>query len=326
MRAARMIEQGRVEVTEEPRPVPADGQALVRAHRASICGSDLHIVFDGHYGGSYPAPPGFPGHEGVGRVEESRAEGLEPGDWVLAVPHPPGARCYAEFYNVDATSLIGLPAGWDPDRWLLAQQRGTVVFAFRRHWPTATFQAEGKTAAICGAGSAGLFFLQLPRLAGFEKVLVSDTSELRLEIARRLGADVCVRVPAESFVEAVLALTDGEGADLTIEAVGLDETRIECLEAVRRNGRVGYFGFPEHPQGPSVWSYNAAWRKTPTIETVTGTQGETGLRSFREAVELIASGRVSVEPFLEPVYPLEEIQEALEAAYGQRGGKIAVEM
>lgn len=324
MRAARMIGVGRMEVTDEPPPVPGDDQALVRGHRASICGSDLHIVFDGYFRDAFPAPPGFPGHEGVGQVEESRDAQLEPGDWVLAVPNPPGARCYAELYAVDAASLIKLPAGGDPNRLLMAQQLGTVVHAFRRHWPTGTLSAEGKTAAICGAGSAGLFFAQLARLVGFEQVLISDKSPLRLEIAEHLGVDVLVRVPDQSFVEAVLEHTAGEGADLVVEAVGLDETRIECLEAVRRNGRVGYFGFPEHPEGPSVWSYNAAWRNTPTIEVVTGTQAEPGLRSFREAVELIDSGQVNVEAFLEPVYPLEEIQSALEAAYEQRGGKIAV--
>jgi L-iditol 2-dehydrogenase len=78
-----------MESGEAPVPSPGEGGALIRAHRASICGSDIHVVFDGYYSGEYPAAPGFSGHEGVGVVEASRASGLSEGDWVLAVPNPP---------------------------------------------------------------------------------------------------------------------------------------------------------------------------------------------------------------------------------------------
>lgn len=325
MRAARLVGPGKLEVTEEPVPSPGEGEVLVASKRASICGSDLHIVFDGFYRAEYPGPPGFPGHEGVGVVEESTVDELAPGTWVLAVPNPPAARCYAERQVVPHTSLLALPDGGDPDRLLLAQQLGTTVFAFRRHWPEGR-SAEGATAGICGVGSAGLFFVQLARRAGFSRVVVADRSPLRLALAERFGADVCVEAPGGSFVEAVLEDTGGVGADLVIEAVGFDATRIQCLKAVRKNGRVGYFGFPERPDGETTWSYGDAWRKTPSIEITNGTQLEPGLVSFREAIRLIHEGEIDVDPFLEPVYPLEEIQLAFEAAYEQRGGKIAVEL
>lgn len=328
MLAGQIVEPNRMEVVEVPDPEPGEGQVLVEGTRASICGSDIHILFDGLVR-AYPHAPGAPGHEAVGRVLDSRAPGFAPGDWVLAVPNPPVARCYAQRFVVEGTSLIKVPGGADPNRVLMAQQLGTTVYAFRRHWP-APLDARGRTAAICGAGSAGLFFVQLARLAGFEKVVVSDLSPLRLQIAKELGASVTVEVPGRSFVEAVLDETGGEGADLVIEAVGFDATRIECLDAVRREGRVGYFGFPEAPQrrngGPEVWSYAKAWAKIPSIEIVTGTQREPGLRSFHEAVDHIVSGRVNVEPFLEPLYPLDRVQEAFEAARDRLGGKIAVDL
>jgi L-iditol 2-dehydrogenase len=325
MRAARLIGPGKLVVRDEPMPRPEQDEVLVRSKRASICGSDLHIVFDGFYRGTYPGPPGFPGHEGVGQVEDDPRADLAPGTWVLAVPNPPVARCYAEVQAVPRASLLRLPDDGNPDRLLLAQQLGTVVFAFRRHWP-AGLSAEGRSAAICGAGSAGLFFVQLCRRAGFAKIIVADRSAHRLAIAKGFGADLLVLAPAEDFVAAVLEATNGAGADLVIEAAGYDATRIQCLEAVRRDGRVGYFGFPEQPSGHAPWSYSAAWQKTPSIEITNGTQLEPGLRSFKEAIALIHSGEIDVEPFLEDVYPLEEIQAAFEAAYEQRGSKIAVEI
>ena len=326
MRAARLVGPGKLEVSEEPIPSPAPGEALVRARRASICGSDLHIVFDGFYRGDFPGAPGFPGHEGVGVVEEAPGGELAPGTVVLAVPNPPAARCYADYHCVPAASLLPLPDGGDPDRLLLAQQLGTVVYAFRRHWPAERLDATGRTAAICGVGSAGLFFVQLARRAGFSQIVVADLAPGRLELAKRFGADVLVKAPEASFVEAVLDHTGGDGADLVVEAAGFDATRIACLEAVRKNGRVGYFGFPEHPTGGRPWSYQEAWRKTPSIEIVNGTQLEPGLTAFREAISLIHEGQVDVDPFLEPVYPLEEIQQAFDAAYDHAGGKIAVAM
>jgi L-iditol 2-dehydrogenase len=326
--AGQILKPNRMEIVEVPAPTPGDGQVLVKGSRVSVCGSDVHILFDGLVR-QYPHFPGSPGHEAIGQVTDSRSEAFAEGDWVLAVPNPPAARCYAEQFVIEGTSLIKVPEGADPNRILMGQQLGTTVYAFRRHWPP-SLDATGKTVAICGAGSAGLFFVQLARLAGFEKVIIADLSALRLKIAEGFGADVVVHVPGQSFVEAVLDETGGAGADLVIEAVGFDATRIECLEAVKRGGRVGYFGFPEAPQrrngGPEIWSYSKAWAKIPTIEVVTGTQLEPGLRSFHEAVDHIASGRIDVDPFLEPLYPLADVQEALEAARDQLGGKIAVEL
>jgi L-iditol 2-dehydrogenase len=155
-------------------------------------------------------------------------------------------------------------------------------------------------------------------------VVIADKAPPRLRIAKELGADVVVDVTEGSFVEAVLDVTGGVGADLVIEAVGYDETRIQCLRAVRPRGRVGYFGVPEKPAVPSTWDYNEAWAKQPSIEHSHGTQIEPGLTAFREAIDLIHTGAVEVSPFLEPVYPLEQVQEAFEAAREQQAGKIAV--
>jgi L-iditol 2-dehydrogenase len=322
VRAARVVGEGRLEAVEVPVSSPGEGEVLVRLERVSVCGSDLHIVYDGFHRQGYPGPPGFPGHEGVGRVADSRSPQLRPGDWVLSVPAGQYARCFAEFQVVGERYLVPLPDGGDPASLLMAQQLGTVVNAFRRFWPPGT-QAEGKTAGILGAGSAGLFFLQLAKLAGFSQAVVADLSPLRLKLAESLGADWVVRAPEESFAEVVHDLTGGEGADLVVEAVGFDATRIQALEAVRRAGRVGYFGFPEHPEGPSSWSFNLAWRKIPTIDVVTGTQAEPGLRSFREALSLIHSGQVPVEHLLEPCLPLEEVQHGFELAREQRAGKVS---
>lgn len=323
MLAGQLVEPGRFEIVEVDAPVPAEGQVLLESYRSSICGSDLHLVYEGMYRGEHPAPPGFPGHEGVGRVLESRADEFTPGDWVLIAPPPPSARCFAERQVVPARSLVRLPEGSDPDLQVLGQQLGTVVFAMKRFWP-AGLGREAGTVAIFGAGSAGLFFTQLTRLAGFEKIIVSDLTESRLALAAQFGATTTVLAPGQSLVEAVLDETAGAGADLVIEAIGLDRTRIDSLDAVRGQGRVGYFGFPEGNSTESPWSFSRAWGKRVSLEVSTGAQGEPGLASFRTAVELIASGDVDARPLAADVYPLADLQEAFEAARERKGPKISV--
>lgn len=326
MLAGQLVAPGRFEVVETDAPVPAEGQVLLESYRSSICGSDLHLVYkDGMYRGEHPAPPGFPGHEGIGTVLESRADDFKPGDWVLVAPPPPVARCFAERQAVAASSLVRLPDGSDPGHQVLGQQLGCVVFAMRRFWPAGHGGAAGSV-AIFGAGSAGLLFVQLARLAGFEKIIVSDLTESRLALAARFGATTTILAPGQSLSEAVLDETSGAGADLVIEAVGLDSTRVESLAAVRDEGRVGYFGFPESHSSESTWSFSRAWAKRVSLEVCTGAQREPGLTSFREAVALIGSGAVDVAPLAADVYPLASIQDAFEAARERKGPKISIQL
>ena len=325
MLAGQLVEPGRFEVVEVDPPVPAEGQVLLESQLTSICGSDLHLVYRGMYRGEYPAPPGWPGHEGVGTVLESRADDFKPGDQVLAAPQPRFGRCFAQQQVVPAGSLVHLPDGSDPGLQVLGQQLGTVVFAMRRFWPAGRDREPGGSVAIFGTGAAGLLFVQLARMAGFAKIIVSDLTESRLALAARFGATTTVHAPRQPLAEAVLDETSGAGADLVIEAVGLDSTRIECLDAVRAEGRVGYFGFPETLSTESTWSFSRAWAKRVSIEVVTGAQGEPGLASFHEAVKLIASGVVDTAPLAADVYPLASLQDAFEAARERRGPKISVE-
>jgi L-iditol 2-dehydrogenase len=150
MRAAQLVAPGRLDVGEFPVPEPAPGQVLVRTIRASICGSDTHVVFDGFEPDELPGRPGYPGHEGVGEVVASLSAELRPGDLVLTVPVPAESGCFAEYQAIDERSVIKLPADGDPVRLLMAQQLGTTILAMRRFW-----SGRGAAAAtLIGAGSA----------------------------------------------------------------------------------------------------------------------------------------------------------------------------
>ena len=321
MRAARLVAPGRFEVVEAPDPSPTPEQVVVRMHRASICGSDLHVVYDGFCQHDFPAPAGYPGHEGVGMVLQAGDEvvDVQAGDWVLTAPRPHDAGCFAGLQAVDASSVVLLPEGADLDRVLMAQQLGTVLFAARRF-------LEGvprTTAAVIGAGSVGTFFVQVLRRAGFHTIVISDLEAHRLEVAAELGAAITVQAPRESLAQVVHDVTEGAGADLVIEAAGYDRTRAEAIAAAAPGARVGLFGFPESP-GEAPFPFDLAFRKSLTIQTSVGSQQEPDLRSFREAVSGIAAGDYEVGYLLAPAFPVERIQEAMEAARARRGLKVSI--
>ncbi|RLZ02713.1 zinc-binding alcohol dehydrogenase [Kocuria tytonicola] len=324
MRATHVPATGTVLVKEWPDPHPTrDGEFVVRLVAASVCGSDLHSVLHGTMHPTAPERAGYPGHEGVGVVTESRSETFPVGTAVLCVPPGELGGTFAEFMLLDDLHAVALPEHVDPDdltemrRYMMAQQMGTCLYAMNLYWPTEIPARRAGTCVIMGAGSAGLFFLQDALLRGFEQVIVSDKEESRLQIARELGAHT-VRVPQENLPDVVSELTGGEGADLVIEAVGSDALRAEAVEIVANRGIVGWFGLYESFDPAPVPVYEV-FRKSVRLQGSVAAQSEPGLVSFHEAVRRIRDGEVSVDYCLGSVHTLEETEDVLRLA--ERGGE-----
>jgi L-iditol 2-dehydrogenase len=304
-----------------PMPSLADGEILVRTAYASVCGSDLHVVF----GGAPPRPgePGFPGHESVGEVVESRCPGFEPGDRVLTVPFAVDGRCLAEFQAIPGAACVRLPDTVPLSHLLMAQQLGTVVFALRAH----PLDVVGKEVAVIGQGSAGAFFTFLLKRAGAARVLVSDKSPARLAYSRKLGADLTVEIGEdagnEDFPSAVLEATGGRGADVVVEAVGSRETFPLSLELAAPGATLVWFGLPEGSDD-YPFSFPRFFRKALTAYSNFGAQGEPGLESFRYAVRLITDGALDVTPLLTHLLPIEHVGEAFRIARDRTGNALKV--
>ncbi|MGE3287411.1 MAG: zinc-binding dehydrogenase [Pseudonocardia sp.] len=309
-RAGLLVARGRMVAVEAPVEPLRDGDLLVRSRFASICGSDLHIVNHGVETEPQLWAPGYPGHEGVGEVVESRAGGFAPGDRVLVVPPVPQARCFAEWQRVRASSAVLLEGACPPlAEVLMAQQLGTVVFAARRH-PT---DVEGRTVVVIGQGSAGMFWAWWLKRAGAERVIVADRSPSRLAASARFGADVRVDARLDDLAEAVMDHTDGEGADLVVEAVGRKETLLQSISCCRTGGRLFWFGLPD-TNDPVPIDFRGFFRAKLTAFSTYGAQTEPGLASFRIALEHIRRGDIDVRPLLSHVLPVEEIETAFRLA------------
>lgn len=311
MRAAYMPTPRVLEVGEFPHPsLSRSGEVVVEMHYASVCGSDLHIIYDGMHLADSIGKAGYPGHEGVGVVVESRSARFPLGGRVLTVPPGHAGRCFAEYQLLDERYLVPLPDEGDLPRLLMAQQLGTTVFALKKFR-----QPGGRTAAVIGAGSAGLFFLQLLLARGYERVLLSEPNAQRLAVATQLGA-VPVHVPSDSLVDVVAAATGDEGVDLVIETAGLDACRALAVDVVRKGGAVGCFGYPER-QGLAPFPVYPAFRKTASVLFASGAQAEAELSSFHEAVQLILRGDIDVEFCLRHTVRLDAALAGVELARAQ---------
>jgi len=317
MRASLLRAPGAIECVEAPEPEPAAGQVLVKMVCASLCGSDLHHVFLPLRGDSFPCRHGYPGHEGIGEVVESRADGFAPGQAVLTVPDIGHAGCFADYQVLGPAFLLPVDRAISDrgarEQLVLAQPLGTVIFALRKFM---TGEVP-ETAVVLGQGSIGLFFTWMLRQRGVGRVIATEPLAHRRNLSKRYGAEVVLDPNADNVLDAVRDLTAGQGAGggaaLVIEAAGHDETRRQAVEMVARDGRVGLFGLPVKAD-MAAFPFNAFFRKRAEMMSHYGAQHEPDHASFREALDLVTSGQIDATPLISHRLPLDRIDKTFQIA------------
>jgi L-iditol 2-dehydrogenase len=314
MRAARLVEPGKIVCEDSSVLEPGPGQVLVKNNMAAICGSDLHQIFFGSINpAAFPMEPGWPGHEGVGEVIESRHDGLKAGDRVLTIPGAGFQRCFADYQTLPGHWCLLLPEYDGPvEDLLMAQQFGTTIYALRR----GNMDFTGKTVAVLGQGSAGMFFSWQAKHLGAANVIVSDLSPARLAQSSVFGADIAVTGDPEgkAIKEAVMDSSNGRGADIVIEAVGRQETILQAVDIAGPRGDVVFFGLPDTNQNVP-FSYSRFFGKQLQMYAVVGAQAEEDLSSFHKALDWISRRQIDVTEMVSHRLSLESIGKAMTLAH-----------
>ncbi len=330
MLAAVFHAPGDVRFEEIAIPTPADGEVLVRIRRALTCGTDLKTYRRGHPTIMQRVPTPF-GHEFAGDIV-SVGSGVDarwrPGMRVVAANSAPCNRCaycrlgrqslcenlsflwgaYAEYIVVPADiveqNLYEIPEGLSYEAAALTEPLACAV-----HGVAETPIAMGDTIAVNGAGPLGLMFVRLASLRG-ARVIVSDLSPTRLDVARTLGAAETVLVSdGEDQVAAVRSLTPGgRGVDAAIEAVGLPEVWEKTVQMVRPGGMVNLFG---GAKGGSTFSVSTTLLHYGEL-TIKGVFHHTPYY-VETALGLLSRGVVPADAFVSGERPLIEVIDALEA-------------
>ncbi|MFI5399830.1 MAG: zinc-binding dehydrogenase [SAR324 cluster bacterium] len=310
MRAARYVEPGRIVCEQAPLPALNDGEVLVRTLLSAICGSDLHVVYDDISELPPPCPHGYPGHEGLGEVVQSKSLLFKPGQKVLTCPAGAYMRCFADYVALPGTQCYELPPYDGPlEHLLMAQQFGTTIFALRQM----PVDVVGRTVMVMGQGSAGNFFAYSLKRAGAKLVIVSDKSEARLAASRVFGADVALKADPAAVKEAVMEHTNGKGVDYLVEAVGRADAFLQAVDLVGENGHMLWFGLPDTRQ-PIPFNFHDFFRKKLRVYTTYGAQLEPDGASFRLALDWIARKEIDVTRLVTHRIAIEQIDKALRVA------------
>ena len=301
-------------------PYMEEGKVLVKTNISSICGSDLHIVYMGWNVTEFPLPHGYPGHEGIGIVIDGGDNDFHQGEIVLTAPNIWQSKCFAEYQLINPQFLLKLPTDIPQAHLLMAQQLGTVVFGCNKLPPLI-----GKTVAIIGQGSVGLFHDFMLRKLGAHRIIAIEPIAERRMAGINMGVDEMIDVTGQQGTAAVLDLTNGKGADVVIEAVGSVDTLNQTIQIVKQFGRIAAFGLP--PTMDMVpFNWDSFFRKCATMHSVFGAQDVPGLPDFQLAVDYIANSEIDMSPFVTHQYPIWQIQEAFDLADGKADGALKVSL
>ncbi len=284
---------------------------LVQPDSVSMCGSDMPFFAGGKRYKSYPLPVGAPIHECVGRVVESTSELFQPGDRVAAIPE--GDQGLAEFFVAQAAKATKLPADLDDKGTsCLIQPLSTVINALDR-----LGNVEGKSVAVVGLGSIGLFFCWLLKLRGAARIVGIDPLEWRCQVAARMGAtEILPTRSIEVLHDARQHPGKWDPPDICIEAVGHQmDTINDCLGLIKQEGTVLAFGVPDHPV--YTLEYETFFRRNAhLVACVTPNWSKYLVR----AREVFLAGRNELEPLVTHRFPIRDATKAFTLYEQHEGG------
>ena len=310
MRAAQLIAPRQWNLLETDKPAPGPRQMLVRMERVAICGSD-QPPFSGVHD-SYPLPIGRSGHEGLGIVEDCPSGHFPVGQRVLLWGFDRGL--FQEYVLVnDLKGCLPLPAGGDPSVLLMSQLLGTVIHVFYK-----LGNVINQDVVVMGQGPVGQLFNATLRNLGARRIIAVDPLAKRLAVSKAMGATHTVDPTATDLEAAIVDITQGELADILVEAVGHNDTFNLCPPLIRRNGTLIYFGVPnkENQEGLMNLRFLDMFRKELRIVTTVGPNPH---MDYTIAFDWIAQGRLDVRPILTHLLPFEKIQQGFEMAFERPG-------
>jgi L-iditol 2-dehydrogenase len=304
-----------IRIEDLPTPKIKDDEVLVRVKAVSICGSDLHA-----YMGTSKRriPPLVMGHEFSGEIVKlgRTVKGLKEGERVVLEPVLSCGKCalcqrgrsnicenirlvglhlsgaFSEYVPIPASKCHTLPDAVSFEEASLVEPLAVAVHAVN----FASLEKD-EDIGILGSGAVGLMTLQVVNNIGAEKLFAIDTLEYRLDLAKKLGATTTINAKKEDPVKEVLAYG---GANTVFEAVGHQKTVQQALSMVKKGGKVVIIGMLEATMELGMLDVTVK-----EIE-IKGSYGYTS-NDFKQALTLIAKGKVEVKPLITHVLSLHDI-------------------
>ncbi|MET3506917.1 galactitol-1-phosphate 5-dehydrogenase [Halalkalibacter oceani] len=308
-----------------PEPVlNSEDDVIIEVMAAGICGSDLS-----RYKKLGPYVKGMTfGHEFSGIVKEvgANVQSVQVGDRVAGCPafhcgscpscqqgklsqcealtvlgaRHPGA--FATYVTLPERNVISLPEEIDYDTAALIEPSAVVAHGFYQ----TTIQA-GADVAIIGCGSIGLLAVQWAKIFGAKRVFAIDIDEAKLDLARRLGADVIIHAAHSPVHEQMYQKTAGRGVDLAVEAAGSPVTSAQVLALPKKGGEVVFLGIPYGDVNVERFYFEKIVRNELRLYgSWNALSSPFPGREWEATVHFMKTGAIRVEPMITHRLPLRE--------------------
>ncbi len=285
---AEMMKAGVVHAREDIRfediekPVPGAGQVLIKVKYTGICGSDIPRV----NGDACHFFPNVLGHEFSGTVEElgEGVTSLKVGDRVAGVPLVPCMKCddcqKGNYALCKHYSFIGSREFGSFAEYVVVPERNAVPFEDSVSFEQGAFfepatvalhglqrvpYEGGKTVAILGGGTIGMFVMQWAKIFGAAEAVVFDIEPTRLELGKRLGATAGINTLEPDFMEQAMKLTGGKGFDYVFETAGNTITMKMAFKLAGNKANVCFVGTPTRDLSFTVEEWENMNRKEFTL-------------------------------------------------------------
>jgi len=333
-----------MQLREVPEPTCGPSDVLIKVRAAGVCGTDLHIwEWDGWASGRL-RPPVVIGHEFAGEIaalgEDAEREALlEVGDLVTAEGHIICGHClqcrtghghlcartriigvdrdgaFADYIVMPASNVMKLD-GIPVEIGAIMDPVGNAV-----HTVLEGGSVSGITVFVLGAGPIGCFACGVARAAGASLVVASDYNEMRLELARGMGAHVTLNPGRDDVLARVRELTGGDGVDLVCEMSGHPDGHAQAFAAARVGGRVNLLGTPSRTTEVD-FARDVIFKGL----TLYGVTGRKMYDTWHQMSRFLRNGQLDPRPVITHRFPLEGIADAIAVIKEGKAGKVILEI
>lgn len=335
MRAVRLYAPADLRCVEVPIPQLKDDEVLIKVRAVGICGSDPgRVMVKGTY--SFPMTIG---HEFSGEITECghAVIGWQPGDRVTIVPLIPCYKCeycqigeytlcddysyygsredgaLADYIKVKAENLLRLPDNVGYEEGACTDPSSVALHALRKG-----DIKPGSTVAILGVGPIGQFTVQWAKNCGAGFVFAVDVVDEKLDIAERVGADVCIDSMKDDAVEIIMDYTKGQGVECVIEMAGNKVTQDQALRVAKKLGTAVFCGISYTDLPLSSKSVDALLRKElRVVGSWNSSFAALPVHDWLTSLEFMSQGKIQCQPLISHRFPLEDAPRVFGEVYDQ---------
>jgi threonine 3-dehydrogenase len=326
------------EITEMETPTPGPNEVLVKVLATSICGTDLHVFeWNTWAQNRIKNLPQIMGHELCGEVVQlgTNVKNIREGNIISAETHIACGHCYlchtgnkhicinGSIFGVDIDGVFAeyavVPAdnAWILDKDIPKDYASVMEPLGNAVHTVLAGEITGNTVLVTGCGPIGLMSIAVSRLCGATKIIATELNEYRMQLAKKVGADLILDPKKDNVAEIVLKETEGLGVDVVLEMSGNPAAIQDAFDSIRPGGRYSILGIPDNPIEIDL-SKHVVFKYL----TLQGINGRLMYSTWHKTTRFLSSGRLDLDPIITHRFRLEEYEKGMELMKSGNCGKI----